>query len=230
MAKPISTARGLARLLESHVEDAPNTLSVKLNGSTYNVLNGALYVGSLAGDDYAAVVIGSQTIFLEIDHRSTSRAAKVISEPSPEVVSKIAKALVPEPEPPAEVVAANQALASLPKLPRGWRYSLDAKGNLTVVEADGGNSGDAEATPAPKTRAPRGTAVPKPTKPTIVKGLKLVRNKTNVAHTVTAVDTSTGFVVLKPEDGSEDYRTKALRGNGSTAPVPVFWANWAEAK
>jgi|GEM_PF-3499254 len=232
MAKPISTPRGLAKVLESHIEDAPNALSVKLNGSTYNILNGALYVGTLASEDYAAVLIGSQTIFLEIDRRSASRAVKVIAEPDAETVGKLVKSLLPEPEPPAEVVAAQNALSALPKLPRGYRYSLDSRGNLTVVEADGKETSVAagEGEVKTKVRAPYGSATPRPVKPLITKGLKLVRNKSGVEHTVTAVDLATGFVILKPTDGSEDYRTKALRGNGSTAPVPVFWANWQEVQ
>ena len=224
MPKTVSTLKGLRKLLESHIDDAPNALSVKLRGTTHNILNGSVYVGTVVGDDYAAVMIGGHVLLLEFDRSSASRAVKAISEPDAETISKIAKALLPEPEPPAEVKAANEALSMLPKLPKGWRYALDGKGNLAVVEDGDGRD------PMPKPRAPRGSLPPKEAKsakPAIVKGLKLIRKKTGVEHKVTSVDVVSGYVVLKPSDGSEDYRAKALKGGGSSATYSIFWANWS---
>lgn len=215
---PKRSLKSLVKHVHIHAEDAPHALSVKIGGSTFVLSGNGTYLGTLAGENYAALIIGEKlTLILERDHKATAKTYKII-EPTEDQFDAITKDLLPEPEPPAEVVAANAALAQLPKLPRGWAYALDGKGNLTVVESTSG--GDPEA--APRTRAPRGTAVPREKKPEVVKGMTLTRSKDGHQYKVTGVDKNLKKAFLEPAKKGEGET-----GLAQTYPAPVFWKNWS---
>jgi len=220
----IKTAKALVKALHKVAEDAPYALSVRVGGSTYGIAGNGTYLGTVSGETFAALIIGEDTtLILERDYHATSKTYK-ITEPTLDRIDEMAKDLLPEPEPPAEVKAANEALATLPKLPKGWRYALDSKGNLTVVEMgaeDGETAVETRIERAP--RAARGTAVPKPKKPEVVKGMKLKRNKDGYTYKVTGVDKNLKKVFFEPlKKGEGD------EGLAAGYPMPVFWKNWAE--
>jgi len=221
----IKTTKSLVKALHKVAEDAPHSLSVRIGGSSYSVSGNGTYLGTVAGEVFAALIIGEDTtLILERDYHATAKTLKII-EPTVDQLETIAKDLLPEPEPPAEVKAANEALASLPRLPKGWRYALDGKGNLIVVEMSGGEEGESGSVErverAP--RAPRGTAQPKPKKPEVVKGMKLKRNKDGHLYRVTGVDKNLKKVFFEPlKKGEGD------EGLAAGYPMPVFWKNWAE--
>lgn len=215
----IKTAKALIKALHNVAEDAPSALSVRLNGTTHALSPNGFYVGTIAGEDYAALILGDATFFLEVDRSATAKTVKLIQEPTTEQIDAIARQLLPEPEPPAEVKAAIEAITAI-KLPRGWKWGTDAKGNPQPVEDDG--SGET-ATGAPRQRARRGTAIKKEKKPEVVKGTILTRSKDGYQYRVSGVDANLKKMFFEPV-----VKGEGDEGLAATYPAPVFWKNWKE--
>lgn len=209
MAKRL-TAKSLLAELQNVAQESPSAVTVKIGGTTYTLVGE--YIGTVAGETYGAVMIGEHTLILELDRRGTMRNAKVLTEPD---LAAVAADLLPEPEPPAEVKAAIEAITAI-KLPKGWKWGTDAKGNPQPVE-------DAEGDSEPRKRAPRGTAVKKEKKPEVVKGTVLTRSKDGYQYKVTGVDTNLKKAFFEPLNKGEGDE-----GLAATYPAPVFWKNWKE--
>jgi hypothetical protein len=209
MAKRL-TAKSLLAELHNVAQDSPSAVTVKIGGTTYTLVGE--YIGTVAGETYGAVMIGEHTLILELDRRGTMRNAKVLTEPD---LAAVAGDLLPEPEPPAEVKAAMEAITAI-KLPKGWKWGTDAKGQPQPVE-------DTEGDRAPRQRAPRGTAIKKEKKPEVVKGTVLTRSKDGYQYKVTGVDTNLKKAFFEPLNKGEGDE-----GLAATYPAPVFWKNWKE--
>lgn len=199
-------------------------LSAKIGGTTYSVSGNGFYLGSLAGERYAAIMLGEgMTVILERDYASTAKTMKVISVNGADLeeskVKEIHADLLPAPEPPDEVKAALAYLQGI----KGWKAVADNKGNISLVPDD--------VVAEKRTRAPNGSVEKRIPKPTIAKGLVVTRKKDGLKYRVSSIDAATGYVIFKPLEGhGDDFRTKALKGSGSLQVVPVFWANWAEVQ
>ncbi|MGV3617594.1 MAG: hypothetical protein ACO1SV_19895 [Fimbriimonas sp.] len=203
------TAKTLINQLRDVAQDSPAAVSVKVGGTSY-ALTGT-FVGTVSGETYGAVVIGDHTLLLELDRRNVMRNAKVLTEFD---VQAVAADLLPEPEPPQEIKDALDAVLAI-KLPKGWKWGMDANGvPQPVVEAEG----DA---PPRRTRAPRGTAIKKEKKPEVVKGMMLTRSKDGFPYRVAGVDTNLKKVSFEPVTKGEGDE-----GLSATYPAPVFWKNW----
>lgn len=211
------SGRALRKALAEHVVDNGATLYIRLGKDTYKLEDG-LYIGAAVGEKFAYVATDDKDYIVELD-KANKLAITLVDNPTNRL-EEIAEDLLPEPEPPAEVKAANELLASLPRLPKGWRYGTDSRGNIAVVE-----DGAPGVTAAHRTRSPKGSAAAN-AKPRLEKGLMLSRNKDGLTYAVDAIDKVQGFVLFKPVDGGDTIEQKALMGNGSDKTVPIFWRNW----
>lgn len=207
---PRRTLKTVVRDLHEVAVESPSAVTVKIGGTQY-VLTGT-YIGTIAGEDHGAVIIGDNTYLLELDRRGTLRNAKVLDDPDLDVVTK---ALLPAPEPPAEVIAAQQMLDAL-KLPKGFTLAV-VNGRIQVVQSDASDD-----TTVRKPRAPRGTAIPKPKKAPLVKGQLLTRNKDGYSYKVSAIDAENKKVTLEPVKAGEGEQMNV------SYPVPVFWKAFSE--
>lgn len=203
------TLKTLVRDLHDVATESPAAVSVKIGGTNYSLTG--TYVGTVAGESYGAVIIGDQTIIVELDRRGTLRNAKVIDVPDLEAVTKD---LLPTPEPPAPPQEALDALSVLNGL-KGFKIVIDAKGRPTIVAEDTSEK-------PVKTRAARGTAVPKPKRAPLVKGQLLTRNKDGYTYKVVSIDAANKKATLDP----------VTKGDGESMtvsyPVPVFWKAFRE--
>lgn len=211
------TAKTLIAELQNVAQESPAAVTVKVGGTSYSLTG--TYLGTVAGETYGAVVIGDHTLLLELDRRGTMRNAKVIDEPD---VAAIAADLLPKPEPPQEVKAAMEAITAI-KLPAGWKWGTDDRGNPQPVE-DGASANGLTAAGLPRRRAPRGQGKPKPEKkPEVVKGTILTRSKDGYQYRVTGIDTNLKKAYFEPLNKGEGDE-----GLAATYPAPVFWKNWRE--
>ena len=214
MARKIKK-KTLIRDLQNVVQETPAAVTVKIGGTSYTLTG--TYVGIAGGELYGALVIGGSTLIVELDRRGTMRNAKVVAEPD---LAAVAADLLPVPEPPAEVLAAIEAITAI-KLPKGWKWGTDAKGNPQPVEDPDGGGDEVKVR---KPRAARGTAIKKEKKPLVVKGMTFTRSKDGFAYKVSGVDQNLKKVYFEPVKKGEGDE-----GLAATYPAPVFWKNWHEA-
>lgn len=128
---PRQTQKALIAELHNIADENPNAVTVKLGGTAYTLTG--LYVGTVAGEQYGAVIIGDQTLLVELDRKGSLRNAKVLAQPDLDALSKD---LLPEPPLPPEVIAAQELLDGL-KLPKGYTLKLDSRGNPTITKTGG---------------------------------------------------------------------------------------------